>query len=113
MVRDTWLARLGGLSSLLANVTDAIYGRFFLTDDRAFSRTLSFLVRPEDLPRLERLFAEVLVPEITDIDQRARTEGDGDAIRLSLLWAPFDLLSTPMPDGVDPTRPAADSEENQ
>ncbi|MFT5435251.1 MAG: hypothetical protein ACI9OJ_005968, partial [Myxococcota bacterium] len=112
MVRDTWLARLGGLSSLLSNLTDAVYGRFFLEDSRAFARTLSFLVRPEDQNELERLFTDVLIPKITALDRRAREEGDGDAVRLSLLWAPFDLISTPIPTGHDPTRPPESSEDN-
>ena len=41
LVRDDWLARVGGLTHQLASVSSAAVGRFFNDDDRAFARTVS------------------------------------------------------------------------
>ncbi len=98
LVRSTWIARIGGLGSLLSNLTDVVYGRFFQEEPRAFARTLSFLVREGDHAELEQLFREVLVPRIAALDERARAAGDGVPLRLSLLWAPVDLVpASPTP----------------
>ncbi|HRE88353.1 MAG TPA: hypothetical protein PK095_04355 [Myxococcota bacterium] len=107
LVRDTWMMRIGALNSLLSNVGDAVYGRFLDKSDRAFARTLSFLVRPEDESELARFFEEQLVPFMTRLDARANAErmGDGrdgaegedgppgEAYRLSICWAPFDQMT--------------------
>lgn len=103
LVRDTWLARIGGLNSFLANLSDAVFGRFFRAEPRAFARTLNFLVRGDDVPELEALFAQTVVPAVAALDERARAEsnedGDGEPadgserFRMSLCWAPYQYLA--------------------
>ena len=101
LVRDTWLARIGGLNSFLGNLTDAVFGRFFRAEPRAFARTLNFLVRREDQPALDRLFAETLVPTIRALDEAAQGQPDADTVRLSLCWAPYHYLDHQLADGGD------------
>lgn len=111
LMRDAWLVRIGALNSLLANVGDAVYGRFIDKADTAFARTLNFLVRPEDRPELARFFEEQLVPFMTALDERAHaarrgdptqgeTDGetasvvaDAEAFRMSICWAPYDHMT--------------------
>jgi hypothetical protein len=100
LVRDTWMMRIGALNSLLANVGDAVYGRFLDKSDRAFARTLSFLVRPEDEGELGRFFEEQVVPFMTRLDARANAarleegqEASSEAFRMSICWAPFDQMT--------------------
>ena len=92
-VRDTWLARIDGLSNALKNVGDAIYARFF-TDcgDEAFARTLAFRVRPQDLPRLKALYEEHIFALIQELDSQAEGDPDAQALSLSMFWAPHNLL---------------------
>lgn len=92
LVRDTWIARVGGLNSLFGNLADVVYGRFFKNEPRAFARTMTFLVSDADFAELQRIFAEELVPRIAAMDAKARDAGTGTSVRLSLLWAPFDTV---------------------
>jgi len=93
LVRDTWLARIGGLNSFLGNLTDAVYGRFFRAEPRAFARTLNFLVRRADEPALAKLFTDTLVPAIRALDAAAQGHDDADTVRLSVCWAPYQYLA--------------------
>jgi len=92
LVRDTWLARIGGLNSLLENLADVTWGRFFDADPRTFARTLTFHVRPEQLGALQCAFDD-LTARITALDEEARDTPDAVPIRLSHYFAPFNLLS--------------------
>ncbi|CAN0341092.1 unnamed protein product, partial [Laminaria digitata] len=58
LVRDDLMARIDGLNTLLSNVTDAVFGRFFGRDEKAFARSLQFRVRAQDLPVLQKLYEE-------------------------------------------------------
>lgn len=95
LVRDTWLARIGALNSFVGNLGDAVWGRFVDASPRSFARTLSFLVREEDAPELQRFFSETLVPFMSGLDAAA---ADADAARrepyrLSLCWSPFESMT--------------------
>lgn len=92
-VWDSWLARVDGLNNVLRNVTDAIYARFFTSEQAAFARTLTFRVRPEDLDQLKEFYETQLFTLVTELD--AATEGDPEGavpISLSVFWAPYDFL---------------------
>ncbi len=91
LVRDSWLNRIGGLNSFLTNLADAVYGRFFRDEPKTFARTMSFLVADDDVDELSKLFTDVIVPAVQAIDERAK-EGDSEAYRMSICWAPFDYL---------------------
>ncbi len=108
LVRDTWLARIGGLNSFLSNLSDAVFGRFFKGEPKAFARTMSFLLREQDLPELHRLFVESFIPTAQKVDEQAKAAGDGERFRVSLCWAPYDYLSANAddpPDGEDGEHP--------
>lgn len=95
LVRDTWLARIGALNSFVGNFGDAVWGRFIDASPRSFARTLSFLVREEDVPELQRFFSESLVPFMSGLDAAA---ADADPTRrepyrLSLCWSPFESMT--------------------
>ena len=89
LVRDTWLARIGGLNSLLENLSDTIRGRFFEMDARSFARTMTFHVRPERYARLQEIF-DLLVEEIARLDEDAQAAEETVPVRLSLFFSPFD-----------------------
>ncbi|MCA9565898.1 MAG: hypothetical protein KC561_20515, partial [Myxococcales bacterium] len=102
LARDNWIARIGGLTSLAANLADTVFSRFVARDPgRALSRTLTFLVRDEDVAELETIFREKLVPAIAELDARAQASGDGSPIRMSILWAPYDAIKESEPNEED------------
>lgn len=90
LVRDSWLARIGGLNSLLRNLGDTVVGRFFNHDSRALARTLSFHVLPEHYSALEALL-EHTISQIAALDAEAQGQPLAERVRLSLLYAPFEL----------------------
>lgn len=92
LVRDTWLARIGGLNSLLENLADVAWGRFFDGDPSTFARTLTFHVRPQDIPALVDAF-DALVTRVAALEAAAKDTRDAVPIRLSHFFGPFDLLS--------------------
>ncbi|MFO0748584.1 MAG: hypothetical protein U1F43_23410 [Myxococcota bacterium] len=94
LVRDTWLMRIGALNSFLANLGDAIYGRFLSASPRSFARTLNFLVRPEDEPLLQRFFEESLVPFATRLDEAGHAAAaPAESFRMSVCWSPYEWMT--------------------
>lgn len=90
--RDTWMARIGALNSFVENLAGATYGRFFHQEPRAFARTVSFPVAPEDFERLQRLYEEQLRPTLEELGQGAEGNDDSVPMQLSLCWAPYEYL---------------------
>ena len=90
VVRDTWLARIGALNSLAANLVDTVRGRFFARDRLSFARTLTFRVRPSAFRELESAFQE-LVARVAQLDGDDGHDPQALPIRLSVLFAPFSL----------------------
>ena len=88
----TMIARIGGLSSFISNLTDAAYARFVDEEPEAFARTMSFLVKDGDIERLTAHFAKSLIPLIQQIDEEAQGAEDARQIRLSMCWAPYDYI---------------------
>lgn len=92
--RDTWLARIDALDHLLAAVGDAVVGRFFRSEPRAFARTVSLRVRPEDLPALQRLYEETVWPALARLDQAAKGDPASIAMNYVVVHAPRDYIET-------------------
>ncbi len=90
--RDTWRARVGGLTSFAENLADAVYGRFFASEPGAFARTLSFNVPEGGHEALERLYSETLVETIERLNREAEETEQGAPMQLSLCWAPYELI---------------------
>ncbi len=89
LVQDPWMARIDALNNLTLSVVQAVEARFFKQDQRAFARTLSFRVRPQDAPRLKALYEEHIFKLICELDELATQEEDGSVpMQLSVLWAP-------------------------
>lgn len=91
LVRDDLMARIDALNTLLANVTDAVFGRFFRQDEKAFARSLQFRVRPEHLPRLKQLYEEAVWKALSELDEAARDDPHAIPMGATLCWAPLDL----------------------
>lgn len=93
LYENNWMARIDGLNNLLENLTDAIVGRFFEEDDRAFARTLNFRIREEDKEELERLYEEEIFERLAELEQQVDDPDAEDVVEMSLsaLWAPTDL----------------------
>ncbi len=87
LVRDTWIARIGGVNSLLGNLTDTIKGRFFDNDPNSFARTMTFHLRPERRAELEAAFGE-LVKVVAALDNDAEGKPGSLPVRLSIFWSP-------------------------
>lgn len=90
--RDTWLARIDGLSNLLGSVTNAVYGRFFREEPQTFARTITLRVRPEDMERFSQIYEALLWKELVEIDAAAADDPDALKIDLSYVWAPVDYI---------------------
>ncbi|MCA9520419.1 MAG: hypothetical protein KC609_05585 [Myxococcales bacterium] len=101
LVRPGWMARIGGLNSLLSTVLNAIYGRFFGNGAPTFARNLSLRILRDDVSRLNQLYETTIWPELAALDERA--EGRDDALPLSfaLLWAPYEALENNLNDSAD------------
>ena len=101
LVRQGLVARIGALNAFMDNVTNAIYGRFFVDEEAAFARTLSFRLRPQELDELRALYEEVIWPRLRELDALAEQDpGDDEAparaeplaLQLSMCWAPYELI---------------------
>lgn len=90
--RDTWRARVAALNSFAVNMADAVFGRFFRDEPRAFARTLSFHVPAERAARLNALYEDVLLPAIVELSADDPAAGDTESVQLSICWAPYDYL---------------------
>lgn len=88
----TLIARMGGLTSFISNLTDAAYARFIDEEPEAFARTMSFLIKDGDIERLLAHFGESLIPTIQQIDEEAQNAPDSRQLRLSVCWAPYDYI---------------------
>lgn len=97
LVRDEWLSRLDGLDNLLRSVGNAVHARFFRPEQPAFARTLNLHVRPEDLPRLARLYEQVIFPEFAALDEVAQGHEDAVGLDFSVLWGPNGLMDDELP----------------
>lgn len=87
--RQSWVQRIGGLNSLMGNVGEAVYARFFAGEpSAAFARTVALHVRREDLPNLERLYEELIFETLSRMDDAARDQSDTVGINFSVLWSP-------------------------
>ena len=91
-----WVKRVGGLNSLIDNLTRTITRRFFTpqgeeeeleADLSAFARTLSFYVSRGRLKELQELFWKKVVPEIAALDQASHEEQDAYSVKMTLFWA--------------------------
>ena len=88
LVEDRWIARVEALNSLMTTLAQTVEARFFESDDRAFVRNLSFRVRPEDLPKLQALYREQIIPLIQELDGAVESEDDTLPLRLAVMWTP-------------------------
>ncbi len=94
LVQGAWLARVDGLNNLLENLSAAVFGRFFDGSDEAFARTLSLRVRREDLPKMRKLYEEVIWPELVKMDEAAQGDDDAQPMDVSIVWAPYEYFKT-------------------
>lgn len=109
--RDTWMRRLGGLNTLVDNVADATFGRFFRDEPRTFARSLSFQLPRGGTERLRRWYEESVLPRIVELSDEA-TGDDVESVQLSLCWAPYEFIheaSGGQPED-DDTAPGAEDE---
>ena len=94
--RDSWVRRVGALTSLMENLGDAAYGRFFGALPTTFLRTLTFRAPPESSAELEEMFYESVLGKVTELRDRVdavpETHADADRFQLSVCWAPCELL---------------------
>lgn len=88
IVGRDWMGRIDGLNNLMNNVADAVFGRFFRGEERAFARTLQLRVRPEDLPELRALYEDEVWERLRELDERARGDQHAIPMGVSILWAP-------------------------
>ena len=79
-------ARLGALNSLLESVTKTVSARFFRNDKSAFARTVSFRMREEDEPELQKFYTEQLWPFLAELEKRSENELTKRTTQLSILW---------------------------
>lgn len=90
-VWDSWIARIDALNNAMSNVSDAVFARFFKSDDSAFARTLTFHIRRRDIDRLKEHYEE-LFALVQELDAAAGSSEDSMPISLSVFWAEHDLL---------------------
>jgi hypothetical protein len=77
-------------------VTNAVYGRFFQAEPRAFARTLSLRLRPQDRQALTELYEEVIWKRLAALDERAKDDPQAESVDVSLVWAPYEYIQRKM-----------------
>ena len=90
--REGWVARIGALNALMANVSQTVQGRFFEGDPASFARTISFRLRTQDLAELRKFYETQLMEKLKELEARTgddREEKEAIEIQLSLIWAPY------------------------
>lgn len=94
LARDTWVQRVGGLTSFAENLADAVWGRFMQSNPQTFARTLSFRVPAGAHEKLEAFYQEHLLPLVVELDETDDPDriGDRDELQLSICWAPYELI---------------------
>lgn len=90
--RRGWLAKIGGLNSLLSAVTDTVYSRFFGEPKRSLARTLLLRVSPDDISRLEEIYETHIWKPLAELDAKADNDRFAIPISLSVCWAPDGAL---------------------
>ena len=90
LVRDDWLARVGGLTHQLSTVSKAAVGRFIKDDERAFARTVSLRVRHDRLVALEALYRDEIWPLLASLDAECSDcpETESMTVNFSVCWTP-------------------------
>jgi len=94
LVRDDWLARVGGLTHQLSAVSKAALGRFFKDDERAFARTVNLRVRRDRVTALETFYRDEIWPLLTTLDEECNGQPDNETVPISfsVCWAPADPI---------------------
>ena len=89
LVRDTWLAKLGGLNHQLNAVTNSAVGSFIHKDGIAQARTASLRVKRDQVKRLEELYSQHIWPTLVELDAECGdlTEDDYLPLTFSVCWA--------------------------
>ncbi len=90
LVTDNWYARLDALDNLGSSVVNTVVARLFDEDARAFARTVSLRILPDDLQSLTRFYQEVVWPKLVSFDDAAADKDEAETIDLSLFWSPYD-----------------------
>lgn len=93
LLRDSWMDRIGALNSFGDNLSNAVYGRFFQSEKRAFARTLTFRGDKALFDELASFYADVVLPGLRALHV---TNDDGDAVeaaQVSLCWAPYEYIN--------------------
>ena len=93
LYKDNWIARIDALNNQLDHISDTVFARFFSEDRKSFARTITLSVREEDLPQLERLYRDVIFPELVKLDAAATGQEHVQPMELSISWAPKDFIS--------------------
>lgn len=91
VVGREWAGKIDGVNNVMNNVFNAVLGRLFHDDARAFARTLQLHVREDDLEELRAFYNETIFPFLAELDERANETPDRFPIDVSILWAPTDL----------------------
>jgi transcriptional regulator with XRE-family HTH domain len=94
LYKDNWIARIDALNNQLDHISDTVFARFFTQDRSSFVRTITLSVREQDLSELERLYREVIFPELVRLDEAAAGQKDVQPMEISISWAPKDFIST-------------------
>ena len=93
-VRPGWMSRIGSLNSLMGNLADTVFLRFFDSDpqmgERAFARTLNLRIPRNKIRKLQELYEESIWSPLKELD----SDADESAIplKISILWAPYEHL---------------------
>lgn len=95
LYKDNWIGRIDALNNQLDHIGDTVFARFFKESPLSFARTVTLSICEEDVPELERLYREVIFPELVRLDERASAcDGEVEAMELSLSWAPKNFMTT-------------------
>ncbi len=90
--RDTWMQRVGGLTSFAENLADAAFGRFFKEEPRTFARTLTFEVPQGAAEALQAWYEDEVLTKIIALNKSAEQVEERESIQLSLCWAPYEYI---------------------
>ena len=91
---DHWVRRIDALNNQLDHLANTVFSRFFEDPEtpEGFVRTVALSVRREDLGAIEKLYREVIFPELVRLEQESHEDPEAELMELSVSWAPKDLI---------------------
>ena len=84
---DKLAAKIDGLNNVLGVISNAVWNRFFKESPQAGARTVTMLIRQEDIPELKQLYETYIWPRLVELDAQAQESQDSVEMGVTMVWS--------------------------